>query len=224
MTPRQRELVQMSFEQIKPIAPTAAALFHGRLFSLDPHLQRLFKGDVDEQDLKLMHMIGLAVKGLNRLGELKTLLRDLGARHAGYGVSERDYETFASALIWTLEQGLGKAFTIELRDAWLAVYKMFSQTMRAGARKRLAVADTGTQTVDSSTGHALSQRKYLSSVNSRKDDSEDETYERLTGRFATTIATLICALFLSVAAAHAATSSPRSNIGNGSRSSFRLTV
>ena len=63
MTPEQKDLVQTSFEKVKPIAHAAATLFYGRLFELDPNLEQLFKGDLDEQGRKLMHMIGLAVKG-----------------------------------------------------------------------------------------------------------------------------------------------------------------
>ena len=68
MTPEQKDLVQTSFEKVKPIADTAAALFYGRLFNLDPKLERLFKGDLEGQGRKLIHMIGLAVKGLNHPG------------------------------------------------------------------------------------------------------------------------------------------------------------
>jgi len=139
MTPRQKELVQLSFEQIKPMARATAALFYGRLVDLDPHLERLFRGDVEERGQRLINMIGLAVKGLNRRAELMRLLQYLGARNAGYGVRERDYETVGAALIWTLEHGLGNRFTVEVREAWVTVYEMFASAMRAGAREALVV-------------------------------------------------------------------------------------
>src|SRR3954468_4998726 len=120
MTPEQKNLVQTSFEKIKPIAKTAAALFYGRLFDLDPSLERLFKGDLDGQGQKLMHMIGLAVKGLNRPTELLPVLHELGERHAAYGVAEHDYDAVGAALLWTLERGLGEAFNPKVREAWTA--------------------------------------------------------------------------------------------------------
>lgn len=144
MTPEQKELVQTSFEQVKPIAATAATLFYDRLFELDPRLEHLFTGDRNEQGRKLMHMIGLAVKGLNRADELESLLRNLGARHAGYGVEEHDYEAVGMALIWTLEQGLGDAFTSEVRNAWVAVYEFFAREMKAGARDAVLVTTVPT--------------------------------------------------------------------------------
>jgi hemoglobin-like flavoprotein len=129
----QKALVQTSFAQVRPIADAAADLFYGRLFELDPTLRPLFKGDMEEQGRKLMEMIGLAVKGLDRPETLLPALAALGRRHAGYGVNERDYETVGEALIWTLEQGLGPSFTPDIRDAWVALYRFVADTMREGA-------------------------------------------------------------------------------------------
>src|SRR5437868_12331676 len=95
----QKTLIQTSFAQVRPIAETAAALFYGRLFELDPTLRSLFKGDLKEQGRKLMDMLGLAVKGLDRTEALLPALATMGSRHAGYGVKARDYETVGAALL-----------------------------------------------------------------------------------------------------------------------------
>jgi hemoglobin-like flavoprotein len=129
----QKALVQTSFAQVRPIADAAAALFYRRLFELDPKLRPLFKGDMEEQGRKLMEMLGLAVKGLDRPETLLPALAALGRRHASYGVNERDYETVGAALIWTLEQGLGSSFTPDIREAWSALYRFVADTMREGA-------------------------------------------------------------------------------------------
>ena len=129
----QKALVQTSFAQVRPIADAAAALFYRRLFELDPTLRPLFKGDMEEQGRKLMEMIGLAVKGLDRPEALLPALAALGRRHAGYGVNVCDYETVGEALIWTLEQGLGPSFTPDIREAWSALYRFVADTMREGA-------------------------------------------------------------------------------------------
>ncbi len=136
MTHEQIALTQSSFAQVIPIADTAAALFYGRLFELAPELRPLFKGELQEQGRKLMRMIGLAVKGLDRWETLAPVLRDLGQRHEQYGVREQDYDTVGAALLWTLEQGLGPSFTPEVKAAWVAVY-----TQLAGAMQR-ATAQT----------------------------------------------------------------------------------
>jgi len=126
----QKELVQTSFAQVRTIADAAAALFYGRLFELDPTLRPLFKGDLKEQGRKLMDMLTLAVKGLDRPDTLLPALAALGRRHAGYGVNKHDYETVGEALIWTLEQGLGPSFTPDVREAWEAVYGFVAGAMR----------------------------------------------------------------------------------------------
>lgn len=137
MTSEQINLVQASFKMIEPQAEEAAALFYDRLFEIDPRLQPLFKGDIREQGRKLMQMLGLAVKTLGRIEELVLALRTLGARHAGYGVEDRHYETVGSALLWTLEKGLGAAFTAETKEAWTVAYGLLAQTMKdAGSRSR----------------------------------------------------------------------------------------
>jgi len=58
--------------------------------------------------------------------------------HAGYGVIESDYATVGAALLWTLEQGLGPAFTPDVKDAWTAAYRILSGTMLAGAQPATA--------------------------------------------------------------------------------------
>jgi hemoglobin-like flavoprotein len=134
MTPNQIELVQRSWSQVQPIAETAAQMFYERLFTLDPSLRFLFRGDMKEQGQKLMAMIGFAVKGLTRLEQLVPGVQALGRRHAGYGVRDEHYATVAAALLWTLEQGLGQAFTVEVRDAWTAAYGVLANTMKDAAR------------------------------------------------------------------------------------------
>jgi len=129
----QKELVQTSFAQVRRIADVAAALFYRRLFELDPTLRSLFKGDLKEQGRKLMDMLTLAVKGLDRPEALLPALAALGRRHAGYGVNEHDYETVGEALLWTLEQGLGPSFTPDVREAWEAVYGLVARAMREAA-------------------------------------------------------------------------------------------
>ncbi len=138
MTPEQIKLVKESWAKVALIEAHAAALFYNRLFTIDPSSQELFKGDLTEQKRKLMAMIGVAVNGLTRLDSLVPAVRDLGRRHVGYGVQAKDYGTVGSALLWTLEQGLGQAFTPEVKDAWSAAYSLLAATMQEGATAAVA--------------------------------------------------------------------------------------
>ncbi len=140
LTATQKTLVQESFATIAPIADDAAALFYRRLFEIDPSLRHMFRGDMAEQRRKLMQMLTAAVKGLDRLEQLVPVVEDLGRRHATYGVEDRHYDTVGNALLWTLEKGLGDAFTPETKQAWTTVYGLLATTMKTAAREALAAA------------------------------------------------------------------------------------
>jgi hemoglobin-like flavoprotein len=133
MTPTQIKLVQDSFLLVLPIEDTAADLFYQRLFELDPSLRPLFKGDLAQQKKMLMQTLSVAVRGLSKLDAVVPVLEHLGQRHVGYGVEDRHYETVGAALLWTLEKGLGAAYTAETAAAWTTVYELIAKVMRNAA-------------------------------------------------------------------------------------------
>ena len=144
------QLVQDSWREVAKIAPQAAALFYKNLFEADPSLQRLFKGDMTAQGAKLMQMIGAAVGKLNDLDGLVPILQALGKRHAGYGVKDAHYATVGGALLKTLGQGLGDAFTPAVSAAWTEVYGVM-----AGVMVQASKADSN-------------QRKWIMNLNNLK--------------------------------------------------------
>ena len=134
MNDDQVRIVQETFEKVRPISETAAELFYKRLFELNPSLKSLFKGDMKKQGRMLMQMIDFAVKGIDEPDTILPTIQDLGKRHVGYGVEEEYYSTVGEALLWTLEQGLGKDFTPEAKEAWTEAYKLLSGVMISAAR------------------------------------------------------------------------------------------
>jgi hemoglobin-like flavoprotein len=130
---RQITLVQSTWEQVLPIADQAALLFYNKLFDLDPNLKPLFTTDIEAQGKKLMQMITVAVKGLPKLDSIVPAVQQLGIRHVQYGVKAEHYNTVAAALLWTLEQGLGEAFTPEVKAAWVTAYTLLATTMQEAA-------------------------------------------------------------------------------------------
>jgi hemoglobin-like flavoprotein len=133
VTPQQVELVKKTWVMVVPISDKAAELFYGRLFELEPEYKSMFKGDMMDQGKKLMKTINIAVESLDDVEPLIPTLKQMGADHAGYGVKERDYNVVGAALLWTLEKGLGDAFTDEVKNAWGAVYEVLASVMKAGA-------------------------------------------------------------------------------------------
>lgn len=128
------QLVQNSWQKVVAIGPQAAALFYQNLFEADPALKPLFKGDLQAQGKKLIEMISVAVSKLTELNVLIPVLQNLGKRHGGYGVQDSHYDTVAAALIKTLEQGLGDDFTPETKGAWVEVYSVMADVMKAAAK------------------------------------------------------------------------------------------
>jgi hemoglobin-like flavoprotein len=58
----------------------------------------------------------------------------LGRRHRDlYKIPDESYAAVGEALVWTLQQGLGDAFTPATRDAWIKLYTLLATTMQMGA-------------------------------------------------------------------------------------------
>jgi hemoglobin-like flavoprotein len=130
MTPRQIELVQSTWKSMLPIRDTFAELFYGKLFSLDPRLQRLFTGDMREQGRNLAAMVSIMVRSLGKAENVAVALHGLGRRHVAYGVQTRDYDTVSVALFWTLSHALGETFTDEVEEAWRSTYRLLAEAMQ----------------------------------------------------------------------------------------------
>ena len=141
MTPDQVKAIQESFKKVAPISEQAAALFYGRLFEIAPGVKPLFRGDMTEQGRKLMATLGVVVNGLSNLEAILPAASALAKRHVGYGVKAADYTPVGAALLWTLERGLGDAWTPDLAAAWGAAYTVLSGYMIGEAYGHSAAAE-----------------------------------------------------------------------------------
>ena len=141
MTPTQVQLIRSSWAAVEPIADDAATLFYARLFELDPSLTHLFRHtDMPKQRKVLMQTLAVVVKSIDRLEQLVPAVQALGRRHTGYGVQAEHYATVGAALIWTLERGLGDAFTTEVREAWETAYGTLASVMIAASHDEAEAA------------------------------------------------------------------------------------
>jgi hemoglobin-like flavoprotein len=141
----ERKMVRQSFRLVVPIADTAAELFYKRLFELRPDYRALFAADISAQKRKLLRMLAFIVKSLDYKDsdwrddvppeqDLMLVVLALGRRHSElYRIPAESYGVVAEALLWTLDYGLGEAFTKDVRAAWTRLYTLLAQTMRLGA-------------------------------------------------------------------------------------------
>jgi nitric oxide dioxygenase len=129
MTPEQIGLVQQSFAKVGPISEQAAVLFYDRLFEIAPQVKAMFPADMREQRKKLMATLAVVVGGLTDLPSVLPAASALAKRHVGYGAKAEHYPVVGSALLWTLEKGLGEGWTPEVAEAWTAAYATLSGFM-----------------------------------------------------------------------------------------------
>lgn len=144
LTRGHRAAVRRSWELVVPIADTAAELFYKRLFELNPSYRALFGEDLAPQRRKLIAMLRFIVKAVDWPDsawresvpadkDLFLVVLALGRRHTDlYRVPDEAYQTVGEALLWTLDYGLGEAFTAEVKEAWVQVYTLVSKTMKMG--------------------------------------------------------------------------------------------
>lgn len=133
MNPDQIEQVKISFATVALTKDQAATTFYRRLFELDPSLRPMFPDDLAEQKKKLMGALAMMVGSLDKLEDILPVVRALGQRHGGYGVTPTHYATVGAALLWTLQQILGAGWTPKLAAAWSEAYRLLAGTMIAAA-------------------------------------------------------------------------------------------
>ena len=129
MTPDEVKLVQQSFSKVVPIADQAAILFYDRLFEIAPQVKAMFPADMTEQRKKLIAMLAAVVNGLGDLPSILPAASALAKRHVAYGAKAAHYPVVGAALLWTLEKGLGEAWTPDVAAAWTTAYGTLSGFM-----------------------------------------------------------------------------------------------
>ena len=134
MTPRSIELVRQTWVMLLPDAEHVGVIFYDRLFAADASVAALFANtDIAAPCGKLLDTLGLAVQNAHHLADMQGALEDLGRRHVAYGTRDEHYGLVRDALIETLAETLGDAFTFEARAAWVELYAEVSGPMRSAA-------------------------------------------------------------------------------------------
>lgn len=130
MTTEQIRLVKKTWKAFRGISPaTVGDLFYSKLFSDNPALRKMFPSDMEQQYQKLIDMLNAVVIRLDKLDELNEEIAAMAQRHVEYGVRPAHYKLVGNALLWTLQKGLGKDWTEEVKNAWSNCYKILADTM-----------------------------------------------------------------------------------------------
>ena len=130
----QVEVLEKSFDEIKPVANEFVTSFYDNLFTAHPEAKPLFETtDMEAQKNKLLNSLVLVVDNLRNPDALNGALRGLGARHVKYGALPEHYPLVGGALLTTFEQYLGDKWTPNTKDAWVGAYGAISEIMLDGA-------------------------------------------------------------------------------------------
>ncbi|MGE5655597.1 MAG: globin domain-containing protein [Actinomycetota bacterium] len=141
-TNQQIELVEASFEKIKPRATEFVSSFYQNLFAAYPETQYFFgKADMGKQEKKLLNSLILLVEGLRTPEVLVPVLKDLGARHKGYGILAEYYPLVGESLLKTFANYLQEDWTPEVAKAWGDTYTNIAQLMLEGAGLNLTAKE-----------------------------------------------------------------------------------
>jgi hemoglobin-like flavoprotein len=130
MTTEQILLVKKTWKVFMGISPaTVGDLFYSKLFADNPSLRKMFPVNMQQQYQKLIDMLHAIIIRLDKLEELSEEIAAMAQRHVQYGVRPAHYKLVGSALLWTLQQGLGAEWTDEVKAAWTNCYTALANTM-----------------------------------------------------------------------------------------------
>jgi hemerythrin-like metal-binding protein len=145
MTPEQTRLLAESFSKLESRLYDLASLVHQRLFEISPESRSLFKGDLEEQKVKMARVFAEFVRLQTRSRHFLPVTGNggeivipgigaLGARHEiAYGVRPRHYGYMREALLYAIRQMLGRDYNDTTGRAWAETFDMLAGAMQKHA-------------------------------------------------------------------------------------------
>jgi methyl-accepting chemotaxis protein len=128
------DILETSFDLIAPHGDDLMDRFYARLFEAAPTVRPLFAGtDLRRQKTMLLGTLILLRKSLRDLDAIVPKLRELGARHVGYGAVPAHYPVVGEALIAAMADIAGAAWRPAFEHAWAEAFAVVAQAMLDGA-------------------------------------------------------------------------------------------
>ncbi len=132
----QIELLEQSFNYIKPYRDRFVICFYDNLLNTSPKIKSLFADfDPETPKNKFWDSLIFVMENLRQPETLNNFLQGLGARLFTYGALKKHYPLIRDAFLATCEQFLGTEWTAEFKQAWLDAYVTFSEIMLDGANR-----------------------------------------------------------------------------------------
>jgi len=130
------ELLRQSFELVAERSPNLTHRFYEILFERYPQTEHMFpKNRRARQEGMLTEALVAVLDHLEDALWLTGTLQALGAKHMDYGVTDEMYGWVGDALLRTLAEVAGDAWTPALAEAWGDAYGAIAGLMQAGAKQ-----------------------------------------------------------------------------------------
>jgi hemoglobin-like flavoprotein len=133
MTPEQIDLVEQTLAEAAPMLDRVVHDFYTRLHAADPAIAAMFTNDPARQRERFGAELHVIATSIRRHDAFVAEARELGRRHAGYGVRASHYRTAGPLLLDALAAALGARWTAETEEAWRLAYNLTFEAMMAGA-------------------------------------------------------------------------------------------
>ena len=128
------DALETSFDLVAPRGDQLVETFYARLFATAPAVRPLFaRTDLGRQKTMLLGALVLLRKSLRDLDAIVPKLRELGARHVGYGAEPAHYPVVGCVLIASMAEIAGDAWRPEYERAWAAAFDVVAGAMLDGA-------------------------------------------------------------------------------------------
>jgi NAD(P)H-flavin reductase/hemoglobin-like flavoprotein len=133
-------LVKESFGRLLDAGAAATEYLYGRLFAASPDTQSLFPMEMSAQREHFFAALSRLVWSLDTGPGCAAMLVSLGREHRKFGVTDRYYDAFFSALGETICRFDPDGWQPEVESAWRGALRYASAQMRAGAAADAATA------------------------------------------------------------------------------------
>lgn len=131
------------FERLQAHDLRLAEMFYSRLFAAAPELKPLFRTPLPEQARKLMASLHTVVQNFENPAKNAAILRDLGQRHATYGVKPEHYSLVIDALVESMAALLRPHVDRRSLNEWRMALRLISDQMIAAAGDKLTPSPLG---------------------------------------------------------------------------------
>jgi hemoglobin-like flavoprotein len=136
----QIDRLSSSFALVEPRLDDVIATFYTKLFETAPSVRELFPDDMSGQKKHLGSALKLVAQNVSDIEKLADPLRQMGARHVGYGAQEAHYPVVRDTMLFALSEVAGYAWTPQLNDDWGAALNAVAGYMIEGQQQAEAKA------------------------------------------------------------------------------------